>query len=157
METKPAISIDCPRCPARAGDPCQDRSGRVRGDHAIRTRNATPRPVYRAADAPPKPERSPRPSVNFQAFTCPRCGIWSDQFTTKITRDRDEWVHAHCVTGPKKSVVRTAMAASSDPDHCATCGGPLHAGNRGVSSHGDIIHANGCPRRQVKNRRTPPT
>lgn len=145
-----APNVPCPRCPAKAGEPCLDRSGNPRSLHAGRTRLAvtgTHQRAPRTAATAPNPEKN-RPMMNRQAFTCPRCGVWSAEYTAKIVKDRNEWVHQRCVTAEKNTVLRERYPQTVNVDLCATCRGRLHSGNRTVNVHGAIVHANGCPTRR---------
>jgi len=139
----------CPRCPARAGEPCIDRSGRPHAIHASRARLVAPDP-YLTDDGPPV--KLPAKMMNRHPFRCPRCGRWSPELSTHVVRDRGEWIHAACAVNERAASIRHHLLASSDPDRCATCGGHLHPGNRTVNRDGDVVHAHGCPR---KRRRTP--
>lgn len=149
----------CPRCTALPGQPCVDRSGDPRLVHAARFRLATTGPHQRTplpAGAPkPNPEKN-RPLMNRQAFTCPRCGVWSAELATKIVKDRNEWVHLRCVTAERDTVLRERYAPTVNIDQCATCGGRLHSGNRTVNVHGAIVHAHGCPKRRSRPADTGP-
>lgn len=149
--TAPAVA--CPRCPAGPGVPCLDRAGNDRTPHAARTRLATTgtrqRTPQPAGTAKPNPAKN-RPLMNREAFTCPRCGIWSAEHSTKIVKDRNEWAHLRCVTAERDTVLRERYAPTVNIDQCATCGGRLHSGNRTVNVHGAIVHAHGCPMRRLR-------
>lgn len=151
----------CPRCPAQPGELCQDRSGKPHSTHAARHRLATTgtpqrnRPPAETPGAKPNPQKN-LPMMNRQAFTCPRCGVWSAEFTTKIVKDRNEWVHQRCVIGERDTVLRERYAPTQNIDQCATCGGRLHAGNRTANRHGEIVHAHGCPKRTSRPATTSP-
>jgi len=142
-----ASDIECPRCPAQPGEACRDRSGRDRRtNHAARNRAVMADPYL--ASASPQPAAKAKFTLNKHAFRCPRCGRWTPELTEMIIRDRDEWIHGSCLTDERRRKVRTTMLATAMPDHCHTCHGRVHAGNRTVNVEGNIVHNNGCPTRR---------
>lgn len=144
-----ALDQPCPRCPALIGEPCLDRSGREKASpHASRARVDAPDPYLTPATPKPNPMR-----LNRHAFRCPRCGRWTPEHATQVVRDRGEWIHAACAVTERTRNQRHHILAAQDPDHCTTCGGRVHAGNRTVNIHGQIVHAGGCPNQHRRRRR----